>query len=214
MNKKLVESLAAEEMEILQEVMNIAFGQASADLAEVIDIQVILNVPQVKAIRASELPAYIREKISGEDLISIVKQNYLGKIKGTAVLIFPFDAGKKILSVLGENDAEMPETLVATNLMKDAMLEVGNILIGACVGKIADLLDDVVTYTPPEVIIEERPRDMVPLDMFEPKSTAIIMKTVFSFQERDMNGYLFLINSQESLCWLKKALKLFLEKFL
>ncbi len=214
MNKNHDEILTTEEKDILQEVMNIAFGQASADLAEVIDIHVILNVPEVETIKAVDMPAYIQQRIQDQDIISIVEQNYLGKFNGKAILIFPLGAGKELFNILSDGDQEMPETLIAANLAKDALLEVGNILIGACVGKVADLLDDVVTYTPPRVIIEEHPKNMVPLDMFEPDSTAIIMRTIFSFQGRDMNGYFFLINTRESLKWLKKALVLFLEKYL
>ena len=38
----------------------------------------------------------------------------------------------------------------------------------------------------------------------------IMMKTFFKFEDRDTKGYLFLINSQESIPHLKKALSRFL----
>ncbi len=208
------EILSAEEREILQEVMNIAFGQASADLAEVIDIHVVLNVPRIKVIRAGELPEYMQKIVEGQDIISVVRQSYLGKFRGVALLVFPQGAGVRLLKMLGEGNGEVPDPLVALNMAKDALLETGNILIGACVGKVADLLDDLVTYTPPEVVIEESPKDMVPQGMFDPQSTAIVMKTVFGFEDRDMEGYLFLINSQDSIGWLKKALFQFVERFM
>jgi len=37
--------ITEEETDILQEIMNIAFGRAASDLAEYIDIFVILSVP-------------------------------------------------------------------------------------------------------------------------------------------------------------------------
>ena len=51
-----------EERDILQEVMNIAFGKASAELAEVIDIYVVLSVPNIKPLKTAEVPQYIEEE--------------------------------------------------------------------------------------------------------------------------------------------------------
>ena len=55
-----------EEKDILQEIMNIAFGNATADLAEVIDIYVLLSVPDIKVIRSGKVRRaklyYLRER--------------------------------------------------------------------------------------------------------------------------------------------------------
>lgn len=41
--------------------MNIAFGSATEELVQVIDIYVHMNVPEVQVMRAKELPVYIRQ---------------------------------------------------------------------------------------------------------------------------------------------------------
>ncbi|EKD38883.1 MAG: hypothetical protein ACD_75C00576G0003 [uncultured bacterium] len=92
-------------------------------------------------------------------------------------------------------------------------MEVGNILIGACVGKVAELLKDMVTYSPPRVIIEDHPSVSMPDTLFDPENSAIILKTVFCFNERNVNGFLFLITSHNSVAWLKKALADFMEQY-
>ncbi len=48
--------ITSEEIDILQEIMNIAFGTAAAELAEVINIFVELSVPFIRLIPADELP--------------------------------------------------------------------------------------------------------------------------------------------------------------
>jgi chemotaxis protein CheC len=203
--------LSQEEQDILQEVMNIAFGQASADLAEVIDIFVNLNVPSVETIRTSELPAYICREIQDYGRISIVEQNYLGRFQGIALLVFPAGAGKEIFAILSPGQQGTGSAINLALLEKEALQEIGNILIGACVGKIVELLDDIVTYSPPRVVLESNAPDSVPPGIFAPGGSAIIMQTVFSFQERDISGYLFLINNPQSINWLRKALLQFLE---
>ena len=211
-NPKII--ISDEERDILQEVMNIAFGKASADLAEVIDIYVVLSIPDIKLLETAEVPRYIDEEIKDLDNISVIKQSYTGKFHGTALLLFPGGAGRKLFSLFenGSTSASESEDLPFV-LEKETLLEVGNILIGACVSKVAELLDDVVSYRPPRIVVESQPGDIVDWDLAEPEGPAILMRTVFSFDERDINGLLFLIPSYKSFEWLKKALHAFLEQY-
>jgi chemotaxis protein CheC len=206
------ELITAEETDILQEIMNIAFGRAAADLAEFIDIYVILSVPYIKLIQAVDLPQYINVEIKDFDKISVVEQNFWGKFKGTAFLVFPAGTGKKLITLLDGGDDSF-ESDPIYELEKETFREVGNILIGACVGKIAELLGDVITYSPPRVVIEESQEGVVPANLFDPKNLAIVLRTLFKFNDRDVSGYLFIITSNESFAWMKSALYKFLEQY-
>lgn len=86
--------LETDEIEILQEIMNIAFGQAATNLAEVIDIHIVLNVPYIKIVQASELPEYIKDEIRDINNISIIEQKFLGRFKGNALMVFPSGSEK------------------------------------------------------------------------------------------------------------------------
>ena len=202
------------ELDILQEVMNIAFGKASADLAEVIDIYVVLSIPDIKLLHTAEVPRYIEAEIKNLETISIIKQSYTGKFHGTALLLFPGGAGKKLFSLFDNGNTSVSEGEdFSVVLEKETLLEVGNILIGASVSKVAELLDDVVSYRPPRIVIESKPGDIVDWDLAEPEGPAILMRTVFSFENRDISGLLFLIPSYKSFEWLNKSLNAFLEQY-
>ena len=203
-----------EERDILQEVMNIAFGKASAELAEVIDIYVVLSIPDIKMLKTADVPRYIEEEIKDLKDLSVIKQSYTGKFHGTALLLFPGGAGKKLFSLFdnGSTTASGSEDLSVV-LEKETLLEVGNILIGASVSKVAELLDDVISYRPPRIVVESKPGDIVDWDLAETDGPAILMRTVFSFDNRDISGLLFLIPSYKSFEWLKKALYAFLEQY-
>ncbi|MBU0730625.1 MAG: chemotaxis protein CheC [Proteobacteria bacterium] len=200
------------DIEILQEVMNIAFGKASADLAEVIDIRVFLNVPYVELLNAADLPRRIVEEVKMYKDIRIVEQNYWGKFKGSALLIFPAESGKGLISLF-EDDFDENMNVDRLVFEKETLLEVGNILIGACVGKIAELLDDVVSYSPPNVTVQRISKQPILERLADPEKHAIFMKTVFQFEDKDVSGALFLISGQDSLTWLKTALNNFMAKF-
>ncbi|HLZ19291.1 MAG TPA: chemotaxis protein CheC, partial [Smithellaceae bacterium] len=98
-------------------------------------------------------------------------------------------------------------------LEKETFREVGNILIGACIGKIAELLGDVITYSPPRVIVDRSRLNAVADSLFTSNSLAIVLRTVFSFNDQNVTGFLFIITSEESFGWLKTALHGFLEQY-
>lgn len=205
-------NFSEEELDILQEVMNVAFGQATSDLAELIDIHVVLSVPRVNSIQGKDLPEYIKNTIKDYETTNIVAQNYLGKFKGNALLIFPFGAGRDLIKMLGTESEEHASGDQLNTLENETLIEVGNILIGACIGKLAELLKEHVTYSPPIVIMHDSSSDVFE-NIVKSNLTAITMKTVFSFEGRDINGSLFLINNPESISWLKTALHAFMEQY-
>lgn len=205
--------LTREEMEILQEIMNIAFGKSAADLADVIDTHVVLSVPYIQVVQITELPPYFRDHVKGYRKISIVEQKFWGRFKGDALLVFSSGAGRELIRMLQHNDVEAFESDPVEVLERESLLEVGNILIGACVGKLAEVLRDVVTYTPPMVLMEKNYSEAIPESRYAPDDTAIVLKTDFRFDEGDVSGFLFLVTSSESIAWLKEALRLFIEQY-
>ncbi|MBF0118730.1 MAG: chemotaxis protein CheC [Desulfobacterales bacterium] len=209
------ELFSDEEKDILQEVMNIAFGSATADLAEVIDICVVLSIPQIKVISAGELPDYIRNEMSDSNSeVNIVDQKFWGDFKGSGLLVFPANSSKQIIRLFEQDiEAENMDKEQLDALENNSLTEVGNILIGACVGKISELLKTFVTYSPPEVINSKSEEYKYMISSFDPDQSAIIMRTVFEFEQKNVNGFLLLLTNQDSIAWLRKSLNDFMESF-
>lgn len=216
MSELLTENIfSQDEASILEEVMNIAFGKASADLADVIDIRILLNVPMVEVLRAGDLLQRIKEETKVYGAVSIIEQNFWGKYTGSAFLVFPSTASKGLVSLFDEEEEEGLEN--SPLLEKETLLEVGNIVIGACVGKVAELLDDIVSFSQPRliprVIIDNLSGETVTPKLDDPGKYAVLMKTVFHLEDKDISGFLFLVANQKSMTWLKTALNNFMEKF-
>ena len=205
--------LNEEEVAILQEIMNISFGQSAADLADVIDTAVVLSVPYIDILDVSELPDYIISHVKDYKNINIVEQKFWGKFRGDALLIFSSGAGKELISLLQADNKNVFESDPFDILERETLMEVGNILIGACVGKLSELLRDVVSYTPPMVMVEKDYREAISNGHYDEDKTAIILKTDFRFDEGDVSGFLFLVTSNDSVRWLKEALKTFIEQY-
>jgi chemotaxis protein CheC len=211
-NDNTTEMITAEETDTLQEIMNIAFGRAASDLAEYIDIFVVLSPPQIKVLQAFDLPSYLNNEIKSYDKVSIVEQNFWGKFKGNAFLVFPSGTGKRMISLFNSEN-KVFESEPSYELEKETFLEIGNILIGACIGKIAELLGDVTTYSPPRVVVENSLRGVVYDNLSDPDNLAIVLRTIFEFNEKNVSGYMFILTKQESFAWLKTALSKFLEQY-
>lgn len=206
------EIFTTDEKDILQEIMNIAFGNATAELAEVIDIYVVLNVPDIKAIGIGDLPEYIEEEIELKGESSIVEQKFWGDFSGSGLLIFPNRTSKDLVSVLDNTINEAFDRPLAI-LEQEMLIEIGNILIGACVGKVANLLDTFVTYSPPQAISQAGESKTSIVESFDTNQSAIIMKTVFEFEEKNIDGYLLIITNSKSIDWLRTALDNFMESY-
>ncbi|MFO7830900.1 MAG: chemotaxis protein CheC [Desulfuromonadaceae bacterium] len=214
MNTEAEQVFSSEEKDILQEVMNIAFGQATAELAEVIDIFVILSVPNIKVVQGRNLPQYFINEMDGSSAVNLIEQNFLGKFSGQALLIFPSGAEKELIKLFNQDNAEDTYNVDMDTLEQETLIEVGNILIGACIGKITELLSDFVTYDPPRLIVQDLSQSTPSQFPVDEESFAISIRTVFRFEQQNVEGYLFLITKQRSIQWLKKALQTFLESFM
>jgi chemotaxis protein CheC len=201
-----------EEIDALQELMNIAFGQAAAELAEVIDISVELSFPKLNVVKVSELSDMILKNIGVNSRLNSVEQAYKGDASGLALLIFPFGTEKEFVSLFYA-DEEEAETDIFADVEREVLAEVGNILIGACVSKIFDLLDTPVTYTPPHTAIGKELITDHLVGCFSKKDYAIMLNTKFSLSEKTIEGCLFLINCNKSIEPLKEALAKLFESY-
>lgn len=205
--------LKEDEQELLQEIMNIAFGQAASDLAEMVDIFVVLSIPEVRLIEVTELPDYLVETMGGPARFSLVEQPFWGPFNGSGYLLIPSGVTRELVAILGNQKFESTQGLSLKVLEMESLQEVGNILIGACIGKVAELLEAEVTYSPPTVAQEFVTGEAIPKDTWGPHSTAIVLKTLFRFSGRNVSGLILIVTSQNSLQWLKKALAEFLGRY-
>lgn len=201
------------EKDALQEIMNIAFGQAAADLSDVINLYVTLTVPHIDLLRFDGIMPLISADIADKNDMSMVKQFFSGKFNGSSVLIFPHGEGKKLLRLFDESAGASSSEYDVDILEKETLIEISNIIMGACISKIAELLKDVVSYSPPRYFAQEQIVTTLE-DAFSNKdSFAIFFKTMFHFQEFDASGFLFLISDESTLEWLKKAIEDYLSQY-
>lgn len=108
---------------------------------------------------------------------------------------------------------KMPANMSINLLEKETLTEVGNIIIGACLSKIAELLSDVVSYLPPRYIDGKYFYEDMPGNFFDGEGYAVILKTIFQFEKADVDGFLFLLINMDSIDKIREAVDKFMKNY-
>jgi chemotaxis protein CheC len=200
------------ELDGLREFMNIGFGQAAVALSEVMDLYVTLTVPRISLLDSGEVASFIGAEIGLPRAWGMVEQFFYGNFEGMSFLLLPEGEGRKMASLFSPEAVLLSGDSEIGSLERDMFTEVGNILIGACVGKIAELLGDRIAFQPPRFL--PSPLDLATLGrrLAERKGLALVFKTVFEFEKEDIEGQLFLVASERSVLWMRRALAAYIGK--
>ena len=197
------------DLDILQELLNIAFGTASAELAARLDHRVVLSVPDVQVIPSVLLRYYVGAELKDQAAISVVEQAFQGDFHGSAFLVLPASAAGSLLPLV----PAAPEGRPRAEAAQAALAEAGKILIGTCLARLAELLGTAVTCGPQAVTVEAQRGAAVRPDLFGTGNPAVVLRTAFNFGHADVPGYLFLASSDAAMRWLRPALHRFMTQY-
>lgn len=105
----------------LQELMNISMGQAANALAQLIDAKITLSIPKIVLVGAHEF-----QQIFVTDQYWFTRQSFLGHVKGEVLTLL---ARAGTATIGGLLDYALP---LDEQSEKELLLELANILAGAC----------------------------------------------------------------------------------
>ncbi|GDY28073.1 MULTISPECIES: response regulator [unclassified Agarivorans] len=118
-----------------QEIANVAMGRAADLLARLLDTFIVLPIPNVNILETSELHMALSSVEENEEM-SAVCQGFIGSgIAGEALLLF-HDSSFADMSKLMKYKGEMDD-----NGQLEVLMDIANILIGACLKGVSDQLD-------------------------------------------------------------------------
>jgi chemotaxis protein CheY-P-specific phosphatase CheC len=187
-------------LDAYQEVANVAMGRAGDLLARLLDAFVILPIPNVNMIEVSELRMALNE-VADSDTLSAVCQGFIGAgIAGEALLMFNESSFTDIAELM-KYKGEIDETA-----QLELLMDVANILLGACLTGIADQLDISFSQGHPMVIGRHvKVRDLLKYNASRWKRTLAI-EIAYSIENRRINCDLLLLFTEDSLPSLNKQL--------
>nr|CRH04562.1 putative MCP methylation inhibitor CheC-like protein [Candidatus Magnetococcus massalia] len=137
--------LDASETDALKELFNIGIGRAANALGQMVHDEVFLSVPEMAIVSRDEaLELIVRHSA---EQVAAIRQGFHGQFSGSALLVYPESNSLELVrSLLGE---DIPlESL--TELEQESLLEVGNVILNACLGSFANLMNLELTFDLPE----------------------------------------------------------------
>lgn len=132
-------------IDAIREIVNIGVGRAAGQLQEMTGSHIRLQIPSIMIVPFNEITAAGNTLISGETL-SAVLLDFKGTFSGISAVVFPPDSAAVLVMLLTGEHEKSPE-LDAMRI--EALKEVGNIIINAVMGSIANVLSEHLIYSIP-----------------------------------------------------------------
>jgi chemotaxis protein CheC len=195
--------LSEDQRDALQEIANLAMGQAATRLARLLDAFIELSVPRVKLVAVSEAANALREMTGIDDTVSAVRQGFRSDIKGEALVICRSDGVEQLCSLVNDPYARSSyESVSQTELMFD----VANLLTGACVSSILDQLGRTPVFSAPGLLGDAMTLD----EVFQPGvlqwEVALLVEVNFALEDQSFRAHLVMLMAEESIRHMNGAL--------
>lgn len=199
--------LTPDQTDALQEVTNIAMGQAGSSLANILGVFVNLSVPRIRVLDAASIGAAISDMVGRDKEITAARQSFHGTMRGEALVIYDQEGCMDLADLMGY------EEQLEASAERELILDVSNVLVGACLGGIADLLEATLTYSAPSIMAERIPVDR----LIDPKKMtwnyALLVEVNFTLEERNFTSHLTFLMPEESIQSMGEAIDKFMESF-
>ncbi len=187
-------------IDCIQEMSNVAMGQAADLLARLLDVFVVLPIPKVNFLEASELQMAL-SFAEQESTYSAVCQGFIGSgIAGEALVIFSdssFNDMAKLVKYKGEINA---------NVELELLMDIASILVGACTNSIASQMDISFSLGHPIVLGQHvNVGELIKANAKRWKKTLTIEIT-YQVENYDITCDLLLLLTEDSMDMLKKRL--------
>lgn len=199
-----VAALSQDQRDALQEIVNIGMGQAGASIAEVLGEFVQLSVPRVLIVPQTALAMALARTI-GESNVSAVRQAFHAAMRGEAIVIYGEQRCNDLADLMGyEHDLDRAAE-------RELLLDVSNILVGACLGGITEQLGMAVGFSAPSLMADSIPlAELLKLSHVS-WNAALMVEVNFRLELRSFACHLVLLLPDQEVLALAAALDRFLE---
>jgi chemotaxis protein CheC len=186
--------LTAVQKDTLTELINIGYARAAGALSDLTGHRISLEVPSVSVHLIAEITPMLQRVITGE--VASVNQVFGGAIAGNAILLLDKPAAVLLNRLL----TDRPEAADLDGAGREVITEVGNIVLNACLGVFGNLLQVQVTFTVPDLHIDNLQEVLASITIGDRElQYALMIHTRFYLRASDVSGYLVIILGVTSL---------------
>lgn len=195
--------LTDKQTDALQELINIAFARTAASLSGLSGHRVWLDVPAIHMCPIDELPGSVSNLVPGE--VATVHQIFTGPVNGDALLLLNYDGAVTLTDLLSESRSRNRRL---DESAREAVTEIGNILLNACLGTFGNVLKVQVSFAMPRLHMESLDQLLRSISIgSEELRFAVVVSTAFHVRESAVSGYLVIVLGVSSLDNLIRAIE-------
>ncbi len=195
------------ERDALTELVNIGVSRAAANLRKMVGEQVLLSVPSVEVVTREGATVLIRERESGE--LVAVRQDFQGVFSGRALLIFPKSNSMTLVHAVTGGALSAED---AAEMEVEALAETGNVVLNSCLATMANMLQQPLTMSLPEVIRGDG-STLFDLSLSDADGGVVLFLYInFAINDRDIRGYIAMLMDLPSLQSLKTLIADFIAR--
>ena len=193
-------------VDAVAEVLNIGMGSAAAALSEMIDDEVKLSVPGVDFVSRLEATHIIGSKAKTD--VSGVHQHFQGAFGGDAMLLFPEEQSLELVRAVLQQDAMNLQDL--TDMEQEAMTEIGNVILNACLCSMADMFGKEMLGDIPEFVQGSLAQVFSTEGTLETEAIVLLLNMDFSVDRKSIQGYVTFLMDVDSVGQFKANIQTFL----
>lgn len=209
-------SLTEDQRDAMQEITNVAMGRAGSLLATLLGTFVNLSVPRINVLALSEVPGAIGTMVGKDIEVAAVRQSFQGYLKGEAIVIYGYEGCKELGDLMGY-DAVLDRADEV-----ELLLDVSNILVGACLGGIVDQIKDItevqkgmgeLSFSAPSIMAEGVPADTLIKPDKLTWTHALLLEVNFTLEGRNFISHLCMLMPEHSIGKMRGILDEFINSF-
>jgi chemotaxis protein CheC len=193
------------EQDAIAEIANLGVSRAATSLRQLVGEQVLLSVPAVNIVTRAAASQMV-EKGGAANLVA-VQQSFEGPFAGRALLIFPQAHSLELVrSIVG--DKYSLEDVI--DLEEEALAEIGNIILNACLATIANVLRRTMRMSLPSILRGDGDMLFDVRDGLSDSNLVLFLYIDFTIKKRDIRGFIALLMDLPSISALKGIVRDFI----
>lgn len=195
--------LTEKQSDALAELINIAFARTAAALSTLSGHRVLLDPPTIDIYPIDELPDAVGAFVKDE--VATVHQIFTGPVSGDALLLLNYEGAVLLTDLLCEQHS--PSRRLDASA-REALTEIGNILLNACLGVFGNLLRVQVSFSMPRLHLESLDKLLRSITIgAEELRYSVAVSTAFHVKDSAVSGYLVIVLGVSSLDRLLRAIE-------
>lgn len=187
----------------LGELFNIGVGRAAHSLSQMVRDEVELSAPVIALVRTQEVATTLLGAEFRE--VSMVSIDFSGPFEAQAILLFPERNALAIVSHMLDPDIP-PEEL--SEFEEEAMCEVGNIILNACISALADEFG--VEFSGGLPVHHFSDTETLPLFDGNDEQVVLLLQINLAIRQEQVEGHLLFLLSVSSMKSLLDCLQRYL----